>query len=130
MLNSNTSLRPYFPLSQTRMESKHDNHNMLFDHLAQSTRSNQWIWFTSNSIRPSVKQLALFNIPINRVLQLKASLYLSEFEVAQKAIKSENASALVISNKISNSEQKQLINLGEKYQCQIFVVNRSSYQYH
>lgn len=102
----------------------------LFAQLCQSIRSNQWIWFTSQSVRPSTAQLASFNIPVNQVIQLKASSNLSEFEVATKAIKSGNASALVVSNAMTQQQQDHLESLSRAYQCSIFFVKPDKQYYH
>lgn len=102
----------------------------LFAQLSQSIRSNQWIWFTSQSVRPSTAQLSSFNIPVNQVIQLKASSNLSEFEVATKAIKSGNACALVVSNAITQQQQDHLENLSKTYQCRIFFVRPNKQYYH
>ncbi len=102
----------------------------LFTQLSQSIRSNQWIWFTSQSVRPSTAQLSSFNIPVNQVIQLKASSSLSEFEVATKAIKSGNASALVVSTAMTTQQQSHLKNLSDTYQCKIFFVETDKHYYH
>ncbi|MCE0492675.1 hypothetical protein [Vibrio salinus] len=102
----------------------------LFAQLSESIRNNQWIWFTSQSVRPSVTQLASFRIPANQVIQLKASAHLSEFEVATKAIKSGNASALVVSNTMTQTQQQYLEDLSNTYQCKIFFVKPNKRCYH
>jgi cell division inhibitor SulA len=102
----------------------------LFRQLTQSIKTNQWIWFTSQSVRPSATQLASFHIPANQVIQLKASTNLTEFEVATKAIKSSNACALVVSNSMTSQQRHHLEALGSTYQCNIFYTDSHTYSYH
>ncbi|MDC0609690.1 SulA-like leucine-rich domain-containing protein [Vibrio sp.] len=130
MLSSNITFNQTTFAHEAMLEEQHNVHSELFDQLAQTIRSNQWIWFTSQSIRPSLQQLSASNIPVNQVIQLKASAHLTEFEVARKAIKSGNASALVVSKQLSKLEQNILRDLSDEIGCQLFFIDSAKSLYH
>ncbi|WP_428772337.1 SulA-like leucine-rich domain-containing protein [Vibrio sp.] len=108
---------------------------MAVDHgvlsqLASLSMQNQWILFTAECPRPHYDQLAAVDICCNKIIQMKPSHALSEFEIVVKAIRSGNASAIVASTAISTVDQALLVDLGSQYQCQVFFVEGRATQYH
>lgn len=98
--------------------------------ISELSHQNQWILFTAQCPRPSIKQLTRFNTCSSKVIHMKASSYQSEFEIAIKAIQSGNASAVVVSSNIDEFGQRQLNLLAKKHQCEVFFTEHSSQVLH
>ncbi len=98
--------------------------------LAELSEQGQWIMFTNQCPRPDYMQMNAFNVRCNKVIHLKHSQTMSEFEVAMKAIQSGNASAVVATTTISPIERSLLQGLALQFQCEIFFVEGSLNQYH
>ncbi|MGD8170353.1 hypothetical protein ACQEXU_01735 [Vibrio sp. TRT 21S02] len=97
---------------------------------AHLSMQHQWILFTSECLRPDYAQLSASNVRCQNIIQMKPSLSHSEMEIAIKAIKSGNASAVVASNNIDYVNQELLRQLGEQYECEVFFVEGRETQYH
>lgn len=97
-----------------------------WERLAELSYQDQWILFTAQCQRPSMRYLAQLNTCCNKVIHMKPSSYQSEFEIAIKAIQSGNASAVVVSHHIDEFAQRQLKLLAKQHQCEVFFTTDPS----
>jgi len=97
----------------------------VFERLSELSSQNQWVLFTSETPRPSAKQLEAHAVCCNRVIHMKASSSQPEEIIVMKAIQSGNASAVVASDAIAPFNQAQLKSLARQYQCEVFFIPSS-----
>ncbi len=94
----------------------------LLNQLARLSQRKRWILFTAQCPRPDYQQFSGFNIPCQQVLHMKPSQNLSEMEIVIKAIRSDNASAVVASSSIAPIHQELLQTLAKKHDCEVFFM--------
>jgi hypothetical protein len=98
--------------------------------LAQLSQMHQWIFVTSECPRPNSKRLLGHNILCHKIIQLKPSRTLSEYEVVQKAIQTGNASAVIVSDRLTATQQNHLTDMAQSFHCEIFFMQNLQRAYH
>lgn len=98
--------------------------------LAQLSAYKQWILLTAECSRPNEQQLQALHQRGHNMIQMKPSKSLSEWDIAMKAIQSGNASAVVVSNRMSPLKQRQLQAIAHRYHCEVLFVAGKSAHYH
>lgn len=105
-------------------------HEAIYTKLAQYSVTRQWILFTAETERPNRHQLATYHVVPDKVIQLKKSQTLSEYEVVKKAILSGNACAIVLSDQLLPSQRTELEQLALLHRCELLFHKNSHYRYH
>lgn len=101
--------------------------NIQLEGLAQR---QQWIMFTAQCPRTYVVSLADSHNYAEKVVHLMPSRQLSEFDVVEKAIRSNNASAVIASSQLSAQQQAWLTTLAKLHHCLLFFVDASQNHLH
>lgn len=99
----------------------------VLEKVSQLASKPQWILLTAECPRPSVGQVMHFHKLGNHMVQMKASLHLSQYQVVKKAIRSGNACAVIANGEFSTSEQNQLQQLAAAHQCEVIFLGKDSY---
>ncbi|MGF1909795.1 hypothetical protein L4C38_10165 [Vibrio kasasachensis] len=131
MIYSNTHSRTfskYNVLAQPTQPMNID--DSVLNRLAGLSIQKQWIFFTAECPRPDYSQFSASNISCQKIIQLKPSNSQSELAIVIKAIKSNNASAVVASTQIDCVNQSLLQDLAFRHGCEVFFVEGRASQFH
>lgn len=85
--------------------------SQLHNQFEQLAQRQQWIMFTAQCPRSDIVELAVNHHCADKIVHLMPSRSLSEFDVVEKAIRSNNASAIVASNRLTQQQQEWLTTL-------------------
>ncbi len=97
--------------------------------LSSLSQLKRWILFTANCPRPDLAELSAFDVNCNSVIQMKASLQLTEEEIVIKAIQAGTASAIVASSAISPAARARIMTLAAQHTCSVFFIGQQQGQW-
>ena len=78
----------------------------LLSRLSMLSKRPSWLLFTSEATLPTTSELIAFGIDTNKVIKIKASTSMSEKDIILKALKAQNASAIVSGDNFTEEEKK------------------------
>jgi hypothetical protein len=104
--------------------------SQLHNQFEQLAQRQQWIMFTAQCPRSDIVELAVNHHCADKIVHLMPSRSLSEFDVVEKAIRSNNASAIVASNRLTQQQQEWLTTLAQLHHCQLFFIESQATRLH
>ncbi|MGO2324268.1 hypothetical protein [Vibrio casei] len=124
MFTHNTALLNHSSATLASNEDMFSASSPLLSRLSMLSKRPSWLLFTSEATLPTTSELIAFGIDTNKVIKIKASTSMSEKDIILKALKAQNASAIVSGDNFTEEEKNELTLKAKQVSCEIFFMDQ------